>query len=92
MTFTFHPGSEHTMLKLTAPRSTQSKHAFRDLEEAARLISRDMRVTGSEMAKWGRARSAQKTLQDHRPDRLCRKPGLRHMPAVRVQESEAEGL
>lgn len=53
MTFTFHPGSEHTMLKPTAPRSTQSKHAFRDLEEAARLISRDMRVTGSEMAKWG---------------------------------------
>lgn len=50
MTFTFHPGSEQTMLKPKAPRST---HTFRDLEEAARLISRARRVTGSEMAKWG---------------------------------------
>lgn len=53
MTFTFHPGNEQTMLKPKAPGSTQSKHTFRDLEEAARLISRARRVTGSEMAKWG---------------------------------------
>ena len=42
------------MLKPEASKSAWSTHAFRDLEEAARLVSRAMRVTCSEMDKCGK--------------------------------------